>query len=513
VTGGRLAGWGTAVVGAVLAAAVAMVPAGAAAVGFHAAGASAASTAAVARSGLLLFLWFHHSALSFTTASGAAGLSFGVGLALMLGTLIAGLALSRAGRAVADRAGGSALNRGLHGAMVAVPYGMVCLGIAGAARSVVTVPSGAARFFVQAGAFEVRPSLLQAFLWPAVLAAVFGFLGGLRSRGAQQRPASPAAVRVRAAVAGGATMGALALALSFVGLLVLAALRPDDTRAYLHGAFAGGDARGVAVLALTLLAVPNMAAYVLFPSMGACIRVGWAAGGGPLGGFASGTAGRCVLSYTHMLGTGPRGSSGAGIAGAALPSAAGTPAAGYFLFVLAPLIAVLVGGVVAARRAGAATRRDGSVSGASAGLVFAVVAVVVALLARVSVSIGLASGGAALNGTLSLGPDLLIGPLLALAWGVIGGALGGLLAGPQLRFADGAAPPLEGGVGVHVHGDEDDRQDGDADPDPPQDDPGDRQAPPGLGPVGGVDVPLRDVAEDQRQDRTDPVDPDDPEHQ
>src|SRR5918994_2032186 len=89
-----------------------------------------------AKLGWLYFGWFHHAAVNvaITTRlnfpvvgapggpSGAAGLTAGVGLAMMLATFLAIAMLYRGGRAVADRAGGTGLARGFQGMKGAPGY-------------------------------------------------------------------------------------------------------------------------------------------------------------------------------------------------------------------------------------------------------------------------------------------------------------------------------------------------------------------------------------------------------
>ena len=59
------------------------------------------------------------------------------------------------------------------------------------------------------------------------------------------------------------------IVLSFVGLLVVAAARPEATRGYLD-ATAGRGYRGADGLVHTALATPNLATWVLVPAMGGC---------------------------------------------------------------------------------------------------------------------------------------------------------------------------------------------------------------------------------------------------
>ncbi|HYT29688.1 MAG TPA: hypothetical protein VEN82_02850, partial [Actinomycetota bacterium] len=281
---GALAGWWTATWTAALALIVALVPAEAAAFGFDAAGRSGSAAPNVARAGGLLFYAFHHVELVFGTGAGRAigsvgfsGTSFTVEVALMLGTAVVAVALVLAGRAVAGRAAEVAGERGsispfaggLHGTKVALPYALACLVGTAAVRYPVRLTGGSGAPVVLSGAATVHPSVVQAALWPLALGVVFGFLGGFRSGGRAGTPPSERESWMRGAVAGGVTMATLGLVLSFAGLLVLAAAKPDATRAYLDFAFRGGTPRGLAVLGLTALVVPNLAAWVLFPAMGA----------------------------------------------------------------------------------------------------------------------------------------------------------------------------------------------------------------------------------------------------
>src|SRR4029450_3372122 len=139
-------------------------------------------------------------------------------------------------------------------------------------------------------------SYVAAALWPLGLGILAGFAGGVRSAGDgwTTAPFGDAASvrRIRAATAGGWWMIALGLALSFAGLLILAGVKPGATRDYFKEAFRGGADDGAATRAANLLLVPNMAAWVLFPSMGSCLGVS----GGSFGLQGS----FCFLSYTQF---------------------------------------------------------------------------------------------------------------------------------------------------------------------------------------------------------------------
>jgi hypothetical protein len=107
---------------------------------------------------------------------------FTASYAVMGGTVLAMLLLYRAGRAVADRAGGDALTRGIHGAKIGVPYAIICLIAAWAVRF--SIPLAGARL-------AIHPSYLAAALWPLGLGVLFGFAGGFRSGAEPAREARP----------------------------------------------------------------------------------------------------------------------------------------------------------------------------------------------------------------------------------------------------------------------------------------------------------------------------------
>jgi hypothetical protein len=433
-------GWGTAVVGAVMVAAILGIVAEGLSFLFDAASGSTASRTDFARIGGAIFYAFHRVGLVFevprsvTGELGQSGLGFPVNarftasIAIMGGTLLAMALLYLAGRKVADRAGGDGWTRGVHGAKVAVPYAIICLVGAWAVQF---------SFSVGGGSLRVHPSYVAAALWPLGLGILFGFVGGVRSGGEASWTGSPRADaallrRARAAVAGGWSMIALGLILSFLGLLVLAAVKPDATRGYFSGAFRGGADRGAATVAANVLVVPNMAAWVLFPSMGSCLGVS----GGSLGLQGS----FCFLSYTQF----PKTAALGGLLGGGGIGALPNPPLGYYAFILAPLVAVLIGGVIAARRASAETRGEAMAVGILGGVAFGLMAILALVLSIVSVRVGGQLGGVSQTVTVRLGPELAKSVLLALAWGIVGGAVGGFIQGRALPAESaGRAQPFE----------------------------------------------------------------------
>src|SRR5206468_5919587 len=151
--------------------------------------------------------------------------------------------------------------------------------------------------------------------------------------------------------------------LAFVGLLVLAAAKPDDTRAYVDGVTDGVD--GAFALTQHVLALPNQSMWVLVPAMGGCDGI--YGGAGPV------SAKIDLLCYRHFPkpeGTTPIRPGGVfrrELGSFRLPFGFGTAPAPYFLFLLVPAIAVLWGGAVAARRSGPSDGREGAAAGALSG--------------------------------------------------------------------------------------------------------------------------------------------------
>jgi hypothetical protein len=375
----------------------------------------------VARLGGVLFYLFNRVGLVLDGANlqvpsggetAPLGLSAGVTvtLAAMSGTALAGWLLYRAGNAIGNNVGGTSLMRGLHGMKVALPYALVCFAGSFLIRFSFPVPNS--------GRLEIHPSYLAALLWPLVLGAALGFLGGsLSTREGRPWPAEPWGSRLRGALVGGWRMLVLGVALGFLGFLVLAALHPDITRGYFESMFSGGGLAGTSIFLLHVAVFPNIGAWVLFPSMGTCLGVS----GGPIS--------ICVLSYTNF----PTAPDLGNIAAAASPfdflPEFPTPEVQWFLFLLVPIVATLAGGMMAARAAGTTSRGEAAVVGAMAGVVYGLLAFLVALLATITIGVSGSISVLTQTATFRVGPYLLQGLLFALAWGVIGGGLGGLLRG------------------------------------------------------------------------------------
>lgn len=384
-------------------------------------GGTGRSFGAFARVGWLYVGAFHHVAVrmearvAFGTAleapSGTERASVSVGVAVLAATALALWLLFRAGRGVADRAGGGVLPRMGHGAKVAPAYAAAMF----VPSLVVTARMHVENAVVTA---DVRASLdpWQALVLPLLLAALAGAAGGLRSA-LEDRPGE---LRREAAVAeGGWRMFVTALGLAYGGLLAAGVVQPDEPVAlltpssarYYQEAFARPKV-GALILAHHVGLAPNEAVWTLVPAMGACDGV-WGDERADLlcyGRFPTGA--RLLPRGVFPL---------VDTAGLEL----GRTPAGYWLFLLAPAAATVLGGRHAAERAGAGGG-GGALAGALAGIVFAALVAVAALVSVVTVRYEVEGWFA---GRVLAGPNLVAAPLLALAWGVVGGGLGGLSAG------------------------------------------------------------------------------------
>ena len=247
------------------------------------------SPVATARLVGLVFFAFHHVGVHTSIAGGPSGFpvhgTITLAFAMLTGTVIALWLLARTGRAIAEHVGGTAVVRGLHGAKVALPYAVIVFAVSWLVR----FEGGELTGEGVHASFRVSP--LAAFLWPLGLAAVAGFVGGVRSPQGRVWLASRLGSWPTGVVTGGGAMLAIGLGLAFVGLVLLAPVHPDATSAY-FGPFKDSVATGLAVVYVTLLFVPNMAAWVLLPSMGSCLTAS---------GSAIGLSGSfCFLSYTQF---------------------------------------------------------------------------------------------------------------------------------------------------------------------------------------------------------------------
>ena len=333
-------------------------------------------------------------------------------LAFLLGTGLAAWLLFRAGRTAALRIDAPALSRGAIGAAVAIPYaGLAFLGSFLAA----------VRFPAQ-GVPVIRPVFWQALVFPLLMAGACGAVGGLSAAGDRMRATRAGRWSMRWVVGGWRALLA-GLALAIVGLLVLAVLYPDATGAYSRWLVHGHT--GALVFAHQLLSLPNHAMFILAPAMGGCDTV--AGGGHAVRMLCAGSFMSPELLITVPFAHGVPGVNDLGI------SPGSTPAT-FRLFLVVPLVAAVLGG----RAAAAGLRRFGerAVAGIGAGVVFGVLVLAAAWVASVVLTIPATSSAPAVR--VRLGPELLPPALLALAWGIAGGAIGGL----SVRSQEGAAVPV-----------------------------------------------------------------------
>ncbi len=352
-------------------------------------------------------------------------LSYEIGISLLFATALAAGLLYRAGRAVADRAGGGPVARMLHGLKVAPVYALPAFGLS----LLVSIRVPFAVSALVSGLFELKSSPAQSLALPLLIAAVAGAAGGFRS--AREIAGDDVRVgRVAAALGGGWRMLVLGLGLSYLGLFVAGAVQPDEpvavltpsTAKYYQEVFEDPD-EGALVFAHHLAVAPNEALWVLVPAMGGCDGIN----GGVSFSFL------CYWRYPQNVEL-PQPTLG-GIDPTSVPTPQATFDSApplYLLFLLAPLIAVLLGGRQAARRGGPRTLMEAGALGATAGVVFAVLVVAIGYVASVSLGFSASFGGLSSDGSVRIGPDLVSGALVALGWGVVGGFLGAIYEGRRL---------------------------------------------------------------------------------
>jgi hypothetical protein len=379
------------------------------------------SLAASARIGWLVTCLFHHVPIRVVaSASDAAGGVTGtVAAALLTGTAGAAFVLFVAGRRTADHVGGNTLTRMLHGAKVAPVYALAALLVSILVEVRIAVPDNP---FVRE--LSIRPSPIGSFAWPLVVAAFAGAAGGRRSAleaGADERGGGGTLAGV---IAGGWRMLLLSLGFALAGLVVLALAQPDATAAYARSLIRSGPGEATVIVAAQALSLPNHAVFALVPAMGGCDGV-----------YGEGVRldAICLDRFPRGLSldlftpeSGPR------------PEIADAPRA-FLILLLAPAAATTLGGAAAVRRARGRSGLVRAGLGAAAGAVFAVLLTVASALAGIRVSGELFGGASA--GPVVYGQQPLWAGILALGWGIVGGAIGALL---------GRRPAERPGAGAEV---------------------------------------------------------------
>jgi hypothetical protein len=319
-------------------------------------------------------------------------------------TALAVWLLFRAGRRSAF--GDRAVVRALSGSRVALGYAPPLLLVALLVRFEEPVELGS---FVTGGV-RISLSTWQAFVFPFAISGLAGASGGVWSWAASAY--DPSAARAGAVLGGAWRMFLLALALAFVGLFVAGIAQPDgavalatpSTARYFDTVF-DRPGPGSALLAHHLTLSPNEAIWTFVPAAGACDVI-------------RGSERSDLLCYGRFP----------SFAASSGEVSLGTAPVGYLAFLLVPAIATIVGG----RWAGSLSDRSGAgpaALAAAAGVVFAVLMLGAIVLSSITLSYGADPEAVGRGGHVWIGPDPVTGTLVALAWGVIGGALGGATAG------------------------------------------------------------------------------------
>jgi hypothetical protein len=324
----------------------------------------------------------------------------------LLGTALVLFAAGRAGRRLADRAGGGWYRRIAWGSAVAPSYALLVFAV-----SLVVVLR-----FPSAGVTDVRVVAWEALVRSVVVAAVAGGAGGFLSARAAFEPPSRWAARAVAWVVGGSRMTVALLLSAFAGFLVVAAVQTDAATAYAR--VATGSATGAIVTGHHLLLLPNQSFLTAVPAMGGCLE---------LGGSNSQPTTLCLRDLTVRPGLGEL----------LWPSPDDqevrlSPV--WLLFLLVPGIATVWGGRAAALDAGPVGER--ALRGAGAGVVFAALTMTGVAVSAISVT---RSG----QELFRLGADVRWTAALGLAWGVIGGVLGSVWLGRSQ--AEGVVPEAGSG--------------------------------------------------------------------
>ena len=399
-------------------------------------GGTGRSFATFARMGWMYFATFHHVALRFDVdpfrlgmpeaapQTGSASVSLGV--TFLAATGFALWLLYRGGRASADRVRGGTAMRLVQGAKLAPAYAAPGFALSLLIDARVRVDTAVA-------AADVRVSLdpWQTLAFPLVLAGLAGAAGGLRSA-LEARPSDLRAVG--AAAAGGWRMFVLGLALAYGGLFVAGVLQPDEPAALLTPSSARYYQEafdrpwlGSLVLAHHVGLSPNEAVWALVPAMGACDGV-------------RGTLRADLLCYGRFpssLGLLGRGEFPLLDVGD-LRSGPAPPA--YLLFLLVPAVATFAGGRRSVQHAGVPRARAVTL-GVLSGAIFSALVLAGGVLASGTLGYQVEIGGEVHRGWLLIGPNLVTGPLLALGWGIVGGAVGAISTRPRATEPSPGSPP------------------------------------------------------------------------
>lgn len=364
-------------------------------------------TATIAKLGWLYALAFHRVPIEI---GGSTFAGYRVSVAFLTGTAFAVWVVYRQGRALGERVGGSGWWAALAGAAIAptyaVPFALLTL--------VVRLELGKGSAFLGPTGIRLEGVALQAFVLPLLLAAGAGAVGGLMA-------ALPSESGLRAAMVWGWRMFCVALGLALVGLLVLAAARPAGLAAYARVMMGHGLGTDALLLGHQVLLLPNQALLVLVPSMGGCVGLHGTTFWQPI--VCPGHLPRLEDAFIPYANPSVR-----------FPSLSRSMPIAYALFLLVPLAATIWTG-----RAIRSVASDPHVwirIVIGAGAVFAVCTGIGSWFAGIT----LPSASAPQSSGVTLGGRILPSALIALAWGLGGGVIGGLSSRRQ-DAVDPAEPP------------------------------------------------------------------------
>ncbi len=319
-----------------------------------------------------------------------------VRLGLLTITGAAVVLLAFGARATARRVGDVGVRRIVGGAMIAVPYALA-IGVVNAGVILRLRTSGT---FVPASTTIATP-VWEGFALPAAIAIVTGAAAGW-STSWSRRTSFARACR------SGATAFAWALGLSLVALLAFATLRPEGLERYAVEMTSGGPARAGLYAGHQALLLPNQSVWALAPAMGGCVSIRTA------------RAAHDLVCLDRI----PRGDDPATWFLSELGRVGGSPPttpmpAAAWLSVAVPIGAIVAGFRHLGPTATTVPRAAGL--GIFGGTVFAALVTVTALAG----SLWLTTGAGMDARSIGLGPDPTTTALLALAWGVVGGAVVG----------------------------------------------------------------------------------------
>src|SRR4029453_14267304 len=157
---------------------------------------------------------------------------------------------------------------------------------------------------------------------------------------------------------------------------------------------------------------------------------GTTAGGGGWGGLSGGGVSASFLCYSKVPTTVSVTPGGLTSERPVVQADFAKAPSGYLAFLLVPALSVTLGGRYAARKR-ARIKGEAIAMGAASGVVFAVLVVLGSWLASLSAVLSSPTGGLPANASVLIGPAVGAAGLLALLWGVAGGARGGWLGGRE----------------------------------------------------------------------------------